>query len=49
MAISASANGYNPFNNTQSPEMKTPVNPYQKTGLNDDGNTCQFIAPPTKE
>jgi hypothetical protein len=47
--ISASANGYNPFNNTPYPEMKTPVNPYQKTGLNDDGNTCQFIAPPTKE
>jgi hypothetical protein len=47
--ISASANGYNPFNNAPSPETKTPVNPYQKTGLNDDGNTCQFIAPSTKE
>ncbi|WP_392482365.1 hypothetical protein [Nostoc sp. C110] len=47
--ISPSANGYNPFNNDSSPETKTPVNPYQKTGLNDDGNTCQFLAPPPKE
>ncbi|QKQ75304.1 hypothetical protein [Nostoc sp. TCL240-02] len=47
--ISPSANGYKPFNNDLSLETKTPVNPYQKTGLNDDGNTCQFIAPPTKE
>ncbi|MBE9001829.1 hypothetical protein IQ274_27385 [Nostoc sp. LEGE 12447] len=38
--ISPSTNGYNPFNNAPSPETKTPVNPYQKTGLNDDGNTC---------
>ncbi|MBD2509984.1 hypothetical protein [Nostoc sp. ATCC 53789] len=45
--ISPSA-GYNPFNNDPSPETKTPVNPYQKIGLNDDGNTCQFIAPPPK-
>ncbi|MEJ6482553.1 hypothetical protein N0Y54_14665 [Nostoc punctiforme UO1] len=47
--ISTSANGYNPFNNDSSPETKTPVNPYQKIGLNDDGNTCQFLAPPPKE
>ncbi|MEH1866174.1 MAG: hypothetical protein V7K69_14390 [Nostoc sp.] len=47
--ISPSANGYNPFNNDPSPETKTPVNPYHKTGLNDDGNTCQFLAPPPKE
>ncbi|MBD2524659.1 hypothetical protein [Nostoc sp. FACHB-133] len=47
--ISPSANGYNPFNKDPSPETKTPVNPYHKIGLNDDGNTCQFIAPPPKE
>lgn len=47
--ILPSANGYKPFNNDLSLETKTPVNPYQKTGLNDDGNTCQFIAPHTKE
>ncbi|QLE47777.1 hypothetical protein FD724_06425 [Nostoc sp. C057] len=47
--ISPSANGYNPFNNDSSPETKTPVNPYHRIGLNDDGNTCQFLAPPPKE
>ncbi|MEH2306457.1 hypothetical protein [Nostoc sp.] len=47
--ISPSPIGYNTFNKDPSPETKIPVNPYQKIGLNDDGNTCQFIAPPPKE
>ncbi|MEH1940844.1 MAG: hypothetical protein V7L01_11585 [Nostoc sp.] len=47
--ISSSANGYQPFNSEPFPENKTLVNPYQKIGLNDDGNTCQFIVSPAKE
>ncbi|MEH2435574.1 MAG: hypothetical protein V7K25_15230 [Nostoc sp.] len=47
--ISSSANGYQPFNSDSSLETKTLVNPYHKMAFKDDNNTCQFIAPPTKE
>ncbi|MEH1923842.1 hypothetical protein [Nostoc sp.] len=47
--ISPSANGYEPFNSSLSPETRTLVNPHQKIALTDDNNTCQFLVPPTKE